>query len=84
MLARQFRLLLKTKAGLNNEAGKQRVKEKLKPLPQFVIDKCIAQATFWQEKELEKALHHIYNADGLIRAGSRGDLIVESLIFRLC
>jgi DNA polymerase-3 subunit delta len=84
MLARQFRLLLKTKAGLKREGGTRGVTERLKPLPPFVIEKCIAQEAFWRERELEEALHHVYDADGLIKEGSKGDLIVESLIFRLC
>lgn len=84
MLARQIRLLLKTKEGLKGTGGKGRVAEKLRPLPQFVIEKCIAQEKVWDESELEKALLEFYDADGLIRTGSRGDLVVESLIFRLC
>ena len=84
MLARQIRLLLKTKEGLKGTGGKGRVAEKLRPLPQFVIEKCIAQEKVWDESELEKALIEFYYADGLIRAGSKGDLVVESLIFRLC
>jgi len=84
MLARQIRLLLKTKEGLKGTGRKGRVAEKLRPLPQFVIEKCIAQEKVWDEGELEKALLEFYDADGLIRTGSRGDLVVESLIFRLC
>ena len=84
MLARQIRLLLKTKEGLKGTEGKGRVAERLRPLPQFVIEKCIAQEKVWDESELEKALLEFYDADGLIRTGSRGDLVVESLIFRLC
>jgi DNA polymerase-3 subunit delta len=84
MLARQIRLLLKTKESLKGTGGKGRVAEKLRPLPQFVIEKCIAQEKVWDESELEKALLEFYDADGMIRTGSRGDLVVESLIFRLC
>ena len=84
MLARQIRLLLKTKEGLKGTGGKDRVAEKLRPLPQFVIEKCMAQEKIWDETELEKALLEFYDADGLIRTGSKGDLVVESLIFRLC
>ena len=84
MLARQIRLLLKTKSGLKKGKGNKGATETLKPLPPFVIQKCIAQEKFWQEKELEEALNHIYDADGLIRAGSKGDLILENLVFALC
>lgn len=84
MLARQIRLILKTKSGLTKGGGKGAVTERLRPLPNFVIEKCIAQERFWQEGELEEALNHIYDTDGLIRSGVRADLVLESLIFHLC
>ena len=84
MLARQIRLILKTKSGLKKGGEKRGVMDRLRPLPNFVIEKCIAQERFWQEKELEEALNHIYDADGLIKAGSKGDLVLEGLIFHLC
>jgi len=83
MLARQVRLILKTKSGLT-KGGKRGVMDRLRPQPHFVIEKCIAQEKFWQEHELEEALNHIYDTDGLIRSGSKGDLVLEGLIFRLC
>jgi DNA polymerase-3 subunit delta len=84
MLARQIRLILKTKSVLKKGGEKRGVMDRLRPLPNFVIEKCIAQERFWQEKELEEALNHIYDADGLIKAGSKGDLVLEGLIFHLC
>ncbi len=84
MVARQIRLILKTKSGLTKGGGKRGVMDRLRPLPNFVIEKCIAQERFWQEGELEEALNHIYDTDGLIRSGVRGDLVLEGLIFRLC
>jgi DNA polymerase-3 subunit delta len=84
MVARQIRLISRAKAGMRQEKGKRAVKERLKPLPPFVIDKCIAQEKLWREKELGYALCKIYDADGLIRTGSRGDLILENLLLRLC
>ncbi len=84
MLARQIRLILKTKSGLKKGGGRREVINRLKPLPNFVIEKHIAQERFWQEKELDEALKYIYDADGLIKTGSKGDLILEGLIFRLC
>ena len=84
MLARQMRLILKAKSGLREERGRSEVVKKLKPLPIFVIEKCLTQAKLWQDEELEEALHNIYDADGLIRTGSRGDLVLENLIFLLC
>ena len=84
MVARQIRLILKTKSGLKKGGGKREVTDRLRPLPNFVIDKCIAQERFWQERELEEALNHIYDSDGLIRSGSKGDLVLEGLVFHLC
>jgi len=84
MVARQIRLILKTKSGLAKGGGKREVMDRLRPLPNFVIEKCIAQEGFWHERELEEALDHIYDADGLIRSGSKGDLVLEGLIFHLC
>jgi DNA polymerase-3 subunit delta len=84
MLARQIRLIVKTKSGLNKGGGKRGAVEKLRPLPSFVVEKCIGQERFWEERELEKALRHIHDADGLIRSGSKGDLVLEGLVFHLC
>ena len=84
MLARQVRLILKTKSGLKRGGGKRGAVDRLRPLPNFVIEKCIAQEKHWQERELEEALHYIYDADGLIKAGSKGDLVLEGLVFHLC
>jgi len=84
MLARQIRLILKAKSGLKKGEGRAGALKRLQPLPTFVIEKCLAQARFWQEEELEEALHNIYDADGLIRTGSKGDLVLENLIFLLC
>jgi DNA polymerase-3 subunit delta len=84
MVARQIRLISQTKAETRQGKGKKAVAERLKPLPGFVIEKCIAQERLWAEKELGYALSHIYDADGLIRTGSRGDLVLENLVIRLC
>jgi DNA polymerase-3 subunit delta len=84
MLARQMRLIEKTKSGLKIGRGKKGVIEKLKPLPDYVINKCITQEKHWQEQEIEEALNYLYEADGLVRTGSKGDLVLESLVVRLC
>jgi len=83
MVARQIRLISQTKAGKREGRGKRGVAVRLKALPNFVIEKCIAQERFWGEKELEYALRHLYDADGLIRTGSKGDLVLENLVVRL-
>jgi DNA polymerase III delta subunit len=77
MVARQIRLISKAKA-------KKGAAERLKPLPHYVIEKCIAQGKLWEEKELGAALIRIYDSDGLIRTGSQGDLVLEHLVVQLC
>jgi len=84
MVARQIRLISRAKAGIRQEKGKKAVMDRLKPLPAFVIEKYIAQEKLWREKELGQALCKIYDADGLIRTGSRGDIILENLLLQLC
>jgi len=77
MVARQIRLICRAK-------DKKRAAERLKPLPLYVIEKCIAQGELWEEKELGDALSRIYDADGLIKTGSQGDLVLEHLVVQLC
>jgi len=84
MVSRQIRLISRAKAGVRQQKGKKAVMDRLKPLPTFVIEKYIAQEKLWREKELGQALCKIYDADGLIRTGSRGDIILENLLLRLC
>jgi DNA polymerase-3 subunit delta len=84
MVARQMRLICQAKAGAREARGKKGVMERLKPLPDYVIEKCMAQEKLWGERELGHALSRIYDADGFIRTGSRGDLVLENLVVRLC
>ena len=84
MLARQIRLILKVKSEIKKGRGRAGVIKRLKPLPTFVIEKYLDQERLWKEKELEEALNTIYDVDGLVRTGSKGDLVLENLIFLLC
>jgi DNA polymerase-3 subunit delta len=84
MVARQIRLICQAKAGARQGKGKKGVMERLKPLPDYVIEKCLAQEKLWRERDLENALSQVYDADALIRTGSRGDLVLENLVVRLC
>jgi DNA polymerase-3 subunit delta len=77
MVARQIRLICRAR-------DTRRAAERLKPLPHYVIEKCIAQGKLWEDKELGTALSRIYDADGLIRTGSQGDLVLEHLVVQLC
>ncbi|MBN1226570.1 MAG: DNA polymerase III subunit delta [Deltaproteobacteria bacterium] len=84
MLARQIRLILAAKPLAGLGSGKENMAQQLRHLPDFVIKKCISQGKLWQENELYASLDHIYKADELIKSGSKGDIILENLIFRLC
>lgn len=84
MLARQIRLILAAKSLKALHGDKKNMVQELRHLPDFVIKKCISQGKLWQENELYASLDHIYKADELIKSGSKGDVIVENLIFRLC
>jgi DNA polymerase-3 subunit delta len=84
MVARQIRLICRAKEGERRARDKRGAAERLKPLPHYVIEKCIAEGRLWEDKELGTALSRIYDADGLIRAGSQGDLVLEHLVVQLC
>lgn len=84
MLARQIRLLLAAKSSVEVGGGRGNMAQELRHLPDFVVRKCIKQGKLWKENELYESLDHIYKADELIKSGSKGDIILENLIFRLC
>ncbi len=84
MLARQTRLLLAAKSSVEVGGGRGNMAQELRHLPDFVVRKCITQGKSWKENELYESLGHIYKADELIKSGSKGDIILENLIFRLC
>jgi len=84
MLARQIRLILAAKFSVEVVGARKDMAQELRHLPDFVVRKCISQGELWQENELYDSLDHIYKADELIKSGSKGDIILENLIFRLC
>ena len=84
MLARQIRLILKAKVEIKKGGGREGVRKVLNNLPHFIVEKYIDQEEIWQESDLNRALSHIYNADALIKSGSRGDIILENLTLLLC
>jgi DNA polymerase III delta subunit len=50
----------------------------------FSGGKLIQQSRQWREDELDNALHCLYEADGLIKSGAQGRLILENIVLRLC
>ncbi|MBN1102015.1 MAG: DNA polymerase III subunit delta [Deltaproteobacteria bacterium] len=83
MLNRQLRLLWETKAVLQKGGGKREVAEKLGPA-RFSASDFIAHAAQWSVEDLQKGLALLYQADGFIKSGSSGKLVLENLVFSLC
>lgn len=83
MLTRQVRLLWQVRSIASRGGGDQEVVRKL-GLRGFAAGKLIQQSKQWHEEELEEVLHFLYEADGLMKSGARGRLILENILFRLC
>jgi DNA polymerase-3 subunit delta len=83
MLNRQMRLLWQTKSVLERGGRNADVARKLRLQP-FQVKKLTQQATNWSSEELEQAFHLLYQADGLLKSGAKGHLVLENIIFSLC
>jgi DNA polymerase-3 subunit delta len=82
MLNRQLRLLWETKAVLKRGGGKREVAERLGPA-RFSANDFIALAAQWSSEDLETGLALLYQADGFIKSGSSGKLVLENLVLSL-
>jgi DNA polymerase-3 subunit delta len=83
MLNRQMRLLWQTKT-IQAKGGKnQDICKKLGVNP-YSAGTLAKQSKNWSEEELEEALNHLHEADGLIKSGSPPALILESIILAVC
>ncbi len=83
MLNRQFRLLWQTKHILSKGGDKAHVARTL-GLPGFSAREFVAHSQVWSVKELEKGLGQLYQADGLVKSGSRPKPVLENVVFSLC
>lgn len=83
MLNRQVRLLWQTKSILHTGGQTRDVVKKL-GLPHFSAGNFVTQSKYWSAEELERGLHLLYQADGLLKSGSRPDLVLENLVLSLC
>lgn len=83
MLNRQIRLLWQSKMILNKGGGAKEVAEKL-ALPFFSAREFVDQTRHWSERELEKGLQLLYEADARLKSGSRPKPALENLIVSLC
>ena len=83
MLNRQIRLLWQAKSIVAG-GGKTRDVAGNLNLPHFAAGDFVKQSRHWTMKELEKGLKALYQADGLLKSGSRSRPVLESLILSLC
>jgi len=83
MLNRQIRLLWQTKAILDKGGKTKDVTKKLN-LPPFSATSFVKQSRHWSAAELEKGLDLLYQADGLLKSGSRTKPVLENIIVSLC
>jgi len=83
MLNRQILLLWQTRSIINKRGRKSDVLQKLR-LRDFQVNKLVPQSKEWSTDELEKAIHFLYEADGLLKSGSEPQLILENVLLSLC
>jgi len=83
MLNRQIRLLWRTKCILEGGGRRSEVARKLK-LQDFQVKGLIPQSRLWTDEDLERALDMLYQADGLLKSGSRDTIVLENLVLSLC
>ncbi len=83
MLNRQVRLLWQAVSIIRKGGKSADVASSLRLMP-FLAKKVVAQSKNWSEDDLEQALHLLYKADGHLKSGLRGRLIIENLVLSLC
>ena len=83
MLNRQILLLWQTRSIINKGGRKSDVIRKLR-LRDFQVNKLVPQSKEWSTDELERAIHLLYEADGLFKSGLQPQLILENVLLSLC
>ncbi|MFH1480152.1 MAG: DNA polymerase III subunit delta [Pseudomonadota bacterium] len=83
MLNRQLRLLLRIKEILDKGGTTKDAARILGPA-RFSVDNFIKYSKSWSVEELERGFRLLYEADGLLKSGSRPKPILENLILTLC
>ncbi|MFO7785280.1 MAG: DNA polymerase III subunit delta [Thermodesulfobacteriota bacterium] len=83
MLNRQIRLLWQTKPLAARGGRAEQIARELS-VPPFAARRLVSQSGRWSENELEQALYALYQADGLLKTGSRTNPLMESLVVSLC
>ncbi len=82
MLNRQILLLFRTRAVLERGGRRADVARKL-GLRDFQVKQLMPQSRHWSADQLERALRLLYEADGLLKSGSDGHLVLENLVLSL-
>jgi DNA polymerase-3 subunit delta len=82
MLTRQIRIIFQAKELISEHVSRKDMAKKL-GVPGFVVGKILDQARRWQEKDLEKALMLLYQADGRLKSGSQAPLVLENFLLSI-
>ena len=83
MLNRQIHLLWKTKSVVEAGGRAVDVARKIR-LPVSLTRRMIKQSRAWRKADLENAVYLLYEADGLLKSGSPGRLVLENLVWSMC
>ncbi|MBW2143692.1 MAG: hypothetical protein JRG75_04760, partial [Deltaproteobacteria bacterium] len=83
MFIRQIRLLWQTKSVMERGGRTAELSKELR-VQNFVAKRLEQQSKQWRTDELEKAFDLLYQADGLLKTGSQGHLVLENLVLSLC
>ncbi len=83
MLNRQMRLLWQAKSIVQGGGRAVDVARKIR-LPINLTRKITQQSRLWSIQELEGSFNLLYQADGLVKSGSRVRLVLENVVLSLC
>lgn len=83
MLNRQIRLLWQAKTVSDKGGRAADVSRKIK-LPSFLVARIVQQSKHWKTDDFERAFHLMYKADGLLKSGAHGRMVLDNLVFSLC
>jgi len=83
MLNRQIWLLWQTKSVIEGGGRTGDVVRKIR-LPTFLAGRILQQSKHWTTNNLEEAIHLLYDADDLLKSGSRARAVLENLVVSLC
>jgi len=83
MFIRQIRMLWQTKSIMERKGRAVDVARELR-VHSFAAKRLEQQSKNWRADELERAFDLLYHADGLLKSGSGGHLVLENLVLSLC